>query len=454
MSRRLKKYFSSYWIRSAFYTFLQRFSLTFFGFLNLMLLTRSLSIPQYADWALFLTLTGIFEATKSALLKNAHIKFVTGTADAEEQTAVASSSFLINSSISVLFILLIIFFSNWLGAWFHAGIQLAVMLKWFIPGLIFLVFFAHLEAVQQSNMDFRGGFAGYLVRQVLFFGVILGYKLSGTTLSLARLSMYQSVSIGLGTLVLFFYTRKYLLFRFSASMLWVKKILGYGGYIFGSGILANISNNLDQLMTAKFISPGSLAYYNVASRINLLVDVPSYAASEILFPKTSRASLEEGKVKVKYLFERMVAVLLAFTIPAALFIILFPRLITVIIAGPAYGVAALILQLYMITGIFRPAQNQAANLLNSIGKPRLVFTANLVYLLLFLGINYICLSKIGFYGAAVGTLITSFIGFIGWYFIMRKEIGLKAGNIPVYMLETYRKLYTGALGFIRKPRSA
>lgn len=81
---------------------------------------------------------------------------MTGTADVEEQTTVASSSFLINSSISVLFILLILFFSNWLGAWFHAGIQLAVMLKWFIPGLIFLVFFAHLEAVQQSNMDFGG----------------------------------------------------------------------------------------------------------------------------------------------------------------------------------------------------------------------------------------------------------------------------------------------------------
>jgi O-antigen/teichoic acid export membrane protein len=254
--------------------------------------------------------------------------------------------------------------------------------------------------------------------------------------------------------VLFFYTRKYLLFRFSSSVLWVKKILSYGGYIFGSGILANISNNLDQLMTAKFISPGSIAYYNVASRINLLVDIPSYAASEILFPKTSRASLEEGKGKVKYLFERMVAVLLAFTIPTALFIILFPRLITVIIAGPAYSVAALILQLYMITGIFRPAQNQAANLLNSIGKPRLVFIANSVYLLLFLGINYICLSKIGFYGAAVGTLITSCIGFIGWYFIMRKEIGLEAGNIPVYMLETYRKLYTGALGILKKARPA
>ena len=84
----------------------------------------------------------------------------------------------------------------------------------------------------------------------------------------------------------------------------------------------------------------------------------------------------------------------------------------------------------MITGIIRPAQNQAANLLNSIGKQRLVFFANLVYLLLFLGINYLCLLMIGFYGAAVGTLITSFLGFTGWYFIMRKQIGSTDAEYP------------------------
>src|SRR6202012_6115056 len=99
-----------------------------------------LSISQMGDWALFLTITGIFELTKSALLKNAHIKFVSGTADIEEQVTVASSSFLINASFTGVFILLILFFSDWLGRWFHAGVQLSIMLKWFIPGLIFLVF--------------------------------------------------------------------------------------------------------------------------------------------------------------------------------------------------------------------------------------------------------------------------------------------------------------------------
>lgn len=409
-----------------------------------MLLTRSLSITGMGTWALFLTITGIFETTKSNLLKNAHIKYVSGSDKSAEHTAIASSSFLINAAITGLFVLLVIFFAGWISRWFKTGAELADMLRWFIPGMLFMVIFAHLEAVQQSFLDFKGGFAGYAVRQLSFFSIIFFYWLTKRPLTLASLSMYQSLTIGLGTIVLYLYTRKYLHFIFNPTALWVKKIMGFGGYIFGSGLVANISNNLDQLMTGKFIDPGSVAYYNVGSRINQLVDIPSYAASEILFPKASRASAEEGIQKVKYLYEKMVAVLLAFTIPTALVIILFPHFFTYIVGGHAYARTALILQLYMITGLFRPAQNQAANLLNSIGKPRLVFIANTLYLAGFLGINYICLSKMGFYGAAVGTLIASFTGFVAWYFIMKKEIGLELINIGRYTLDVYRTLYNKA----------
>jgi lipopolysaccharide exporter len=449
----LKKYFSSYWIRSAFYTFLQRFSLTFFGVINLMLLTRSLTTLQMGTWALFLTITGIFEATKSNLLKNAHVKFASISNNPDEKTAIASSSFLINSLISIFFMVLIIFFSNWLSSWLNTGFELALMLKWFIPGLVFMIAFSHLEAIQQSNLDFKGGFAGYLVRQLIFFVVILVYYILKRPLSLTDLAMYQSISIIAGSVILYLYSRKYLSHRYKASRLWIKKILNYGGYIFGSGLVANIFTNLDQIMTARLLrNPGYVAYYNVASRINLLVDIPSYAASEIIFPKATRAHAEEGKEKVKYMFEKMVAVLLAFTVPTAIFIILFPRFIIGIIASPVYLAAAPILQLYMITGILRPIQNQAANLLNSIGKTRLVFILNLFFLLGLLVINYICLLKFGFYGAAIGTLIANLLNFIVWYFVMRREINLDLSNVLMYSFGTYKTVYKQAVRLFSKTK--
>jgi O-antigen/teichoic acid export membrane protein len=145
--------------------------------------------------------------------------------------------------------------------------------------------------------------------------------------------------------------------------------------------------------------------------------------------------------KVRYLFERMVSVLLCFTIPTALVISIIPALVIRVIAGPQYIVAAPILQLYMISGVLRPVQNQAANLLNSIGKPGLSFVINVGYLAANLGINYVCLITIGFYGAAIGSVITFSLGAIVWYFVMKKQIGFQLTGVFHYMREYFRMGY-------------
>jgi len=403
-------------------------------------------------WAGFLIITTIFEQTKSNLLKNAHIKYVSGHESYEDKVGIASSSFLINAAITLVFVVFIAFLSSWLSRWLNMGAELGDMLRWFIPGLIFMVLFSHLEAVQQSFLDFKGGFAGNFVRQVSFFGVVLVHFILKIPISLSSLAFYQSLSIGVGVIVIFWLTRPYLHFKFAASGPWIKRIVGYGGYIFGSGLLANICANIDQLMSGKLINTSAIASYNIASRINGLVDIPSYAASEIIFPQASRASVQEGKGKVKYLFERMVAILISFNFPTAIFIILFPRFVTFIVAGNQYLDSVLILQLYMITGIFRPFQNQAANMLNSIGKPRLGFIVNTCSLVLFLTVNYICVRTLGFYGAAVGTLIMNFLGVIAWYFIMRKQLDLSLKNVYKYAIESYQSVFRLAIKLLTRKK--
>ncbi|WP_090657001.1 flippase [Parafilimonas terrae] len=446
----MKRYFSSYWIRSGFYSILQRFSLTFFGLINFIILARALSTAEMGTWALFLTVTSVFEATKSGLLKNAHIKYVSGSEDLNEKISIASSSFLINVLITLLFIIFLIFFSDWMSTELNAGAGLTATLYWFIPGLICMVFFSHFEAIQQSHLDFKGVLVGYLVRQVLFFLCLTIHFLTGKPFLLPHLAAYLSISILAGSIVLYIYSRKYLNHNFRPEKKSIKKIFGYGGYIFGSGVMSNIFSNVDQVMTAAFISNSAVAFYNTASKINGLVDIPSYAAADIIFPKISKASSDaDGGNKIKYLYERMVGVLLSFTTPAAIFIIIFPKFVITIIAGAKYVEAAPILQLYMITGLMRPMQNQAANLLNSVGKPSLCFVINTVSLAINLVISYICLKSFGFYGAAIATLIAGGIGFTIWYFVMKREIQLQFSNVVKYVFSTYRDMYINAINIYR-----
>lgn len=415
-----------------------------------MILVRGFSHEEMGIWALFLTVTSIFEATKSGLLKNAHVRYVSSSEDEGDKVIVASSSLIINLMVTVIFILFIVFFSGWISKQLNAGTALSSVLLWFIPGIACMIFFSHLEAIQQSFMDFKGVFAGYLVRQSTFFVLILIQVFSKKHFSLDTLAIYQFISIATGTVTLYFFTRKYIVHKFQPSREWVKRILGYGGYIFGSGIMGNIYSNVDQIMTAKFISSSSVSFYNTASRINGLVDIPSYAAAEILFPKSAKASVDEGRGKVQYLYERMVAILLSFTIPAAIFIIIFPSFVITIIAGSSYIKAAPILQLYMLTGLLRPMQNQAANLLNSIDKPALCFWINTLGLAETLIINYACLSYFGFYGAAIGTLISSVIGTVFWYFVMKKQIGANISNIAGYMADFYKTSFMRVKTFFNK----
>jgi O-antigen/teichoic acid export membrane protein len=431
---------------------LQRFSITLFGLISYAILAhRGLSLPEMGVYALFQVVVTNFELAKSALLKGAHVKFMSMNDDEAEKTRIASSSLLVNALITVVFIVLLFFFSQVLGRLLHTGPELSDMLLWYIPGLVGMVLFSHLEATQQGHLDFKGVFAGYFARQVCFFVLILVQTVSGRPLRLTDISMYLSISVILGTIVLYMTTRKYLQHRWDYDGRWTKRLLGFGGYIFGSSIVSNIYLSLDQIMTAALLqSPAGVAQYNAATKINQFVDTPSFAAAEVLFPKAARASAQEGVEKVRYLFERMVSVLLCYTIPVAVIISFVPGLVLRLISGPAYVAAAPILQLYMIICVLRPAQLQAANLLNSIGKPGITFVMNVGYLVANLGIGYVCLKTIGFYGAAVGSVIAFLIMAVAWYYLMKKQIGFRMKPVFHYMREYMRMGYGYAVRLFAK----
>ena len=151
-------------------------------------------------WAFFLVVTTLFETAKSNLLKNAHVKYVAGI-DGSEKTAIASSSLILNAAISLLFILFLFLFSGVLSNWLNTGRELEETLKWFIPGMVGLVFFSHLEAVSLSHFDFKSVFAGQFSRQVLFFAIIVTHQIFKIPFSVVHLAIYQSISIGLGLIV-------------------------------------------------------------------------------------------------------------------------------------------------------------------------------------------------------------------------------------------------------------
>ena len=230
---------------------------------------------------------------------------------------------------------------------------------------------------------------------------------------------------------------------------WIKKMFSYGGYIFGSGVLSSIYSNLDQLMTAAYI-PGSVAFYSTARRVNGFIDMPTYAAAEVAFPKLAKASSDEGTNKIKLMYEKMVAVLLCIIIPPGVFVIVFAGIIMKLITADKYTAAAPILQVLVIASVLGVFQHQAGTTLYSIGKSRLCFLRNCLTMLINFGCAWIGIKLMGFYGAAAGTLAACLLTTLLWYFTMKKEIGAEVSAIFKNMITIYKTTWEAGLEYINK----
>lgn len=408
---------------------------------------------QMATWSLFLIVITIFETNKNALLRNAQVRYTSIASSTEEKTAVASSALAINAAISLLFILFILLLGYSLGNLLNAGEQFKPMLLAFIPGIVCMIFFSHFEAVHQAHFDFGGIFWGNLVKQFVFFACLAVTYYRGDFQNLYLLGVYQSVSIAAGTLVLLITSSKYLQKAFTPQRLWIKNMFSYGGYIFGSGVLSSIYSNLDQLMTAAYI-PGSVAFYSTARRVNGFIDMPTYAAAEVAFPKLAKASSDEGTNKIKLMYEKMVAVLLCIIIPPGVFVIVFAGIIMNLITADKYTAAAPILRVLVVASILGVLQHQAGTTLYSIGKSRLCFFRNCVTMLINFGCAWLGIKLMGFYGAAAGTLAACVLTTLLWYFTMKKQIGADVSAILKNVTAIYKTAWTAGLQLISKRKDS
>jgi O-antigen/teichoic acid export membrane protein len=105
--------------------------------------------------------------------------------------------------------------------------------------------------------------------------------------------------------------------------------------------------------------------------------------------------------------------------------------------------------MYMLSAMVLPIQNQAANILLFIGKARLVFMLNILFLGINFGLNYFCFTQFGPYGAAIGNVIGCTLGTIVWYWILCKTVNIEYNNIVKYIGSTYKVIYSKTVSIIK-----
>jgi len=431
---------SAFWIYSVFFTLLNRFSLIGFGVLSYIILAKKVfpTVEIMGVWALFQVTLSIAETIKQGLLRNPLIKFLSFPQYAGDRNRVQSASLYIH----ILYTLLAS------AMFWPGGVLLARWLN--TPGLlplfpyaalymVVLIPFNHFEILLQAHFRFKAIFYGYFARQGIFLLAIIVLLLADKSrLTLINLAVLQILALICGTGILWFFARRFFYHSFQTDRKTVLDMLHFGKYIFGTNVFSAMGRSADQFITAGLIAADVVAYYNIVSRINNMMDVPSVAAADVLFPKNVEAFARSGEEKVGYYFERMVGTIISIILPASIVIFLLPRLCIEILAGPKYFEAIPILQIVILFSFLRPFSYQFGSAMDAIGKPKINFIVNGTFTLLNYGLMYLGLRYTGWMGAAYGAVVTAVIMFAIIYIILQRTLGIRLREVFRWVWESYR----------------
>ncbi|SDL07303.1 Membrane protein involved in the export of O-antigen and teichoic acid [Catalinimonas alkaloidigena] len=429
---------SSYWFTSGTYMLLQQVASLFFGFGGFYLLVRTLTKEEFGTWTLFYTIAAFVELARNGLVQNAQIKFTAMLKGEGGYGRVMTASLVLNVLFTVLVCGLLYLTAPVIDRWTGAP-QLSIMFLYFTLTVVASIPISQCNYAQQSNLDLRGVFFSNFTRLVTFFVVIVVAVVSELEISLWQLVIAQGICTGLGSVVAVLISRKYL--RFSRHIDWplMLRLFHYGKFSFGTNVGSMLSGIVTQVLLSSLLSPVAVGLFGIAFRVNTLVEVPIVTLATVLFPKSAKRAEEEGLPAVKYLYERSVACLLAFCLPALLLVEFFAEPIVTLIAGSEYREAAPLLRISILLILLVPFSRQFGVVIDSIGKPDLNFYLLIGRTALTIALSYGLINTSGIPGALWGTLLAMAVNVVVVLFILRKEMRVRLKNIVYYFKQFYRK---------------
>jgi len=425
-----------YWISSGTYTFLTRIATVLFGFGTFFLLVRLLLPADYGSFSLFLTVTSLIEVARNGLIQNAQIKF-TATATPEEYPKILKASLVLNIFLSVISMAMLFTAAPFLAAWWNSP-NMELMLKIYCINIAVLIPFTQFNFLQQANLDFKGVFYTTMLRQGLFFLVIISYWLAFRPFNLVELAWWQVVCSVMASLLSFYFVRKYWVRSAGIPWEWVSKLFHFGKYVFGTNLSAMIFQSIDQFMIGRFLGTAPAGLFNISMRITNLVDVPISTVVSVVFPQSSKFQGENQKQQMKDMFEKSTGFMLALILPACIVTLIFPELIIYIVAGPEYAhKGADLLRVTILSIMVQPFLRQFGTMLDSSGKPHVNFYALLGMATLNVVLNIVFIQQMGIMGAAYGTLTSMIVFAIVARIILGKNFDISFTSSIKYIFVFY-----------------
>ena len=390
-----------------------------FALLGFMLLVRMISIEQMGLWAIWLALIAIADMSRQGLVRNGLIRFSLQNTEGQPEW---QSAGLVLDLLMTLLLSPALMVGGLVLASMSQEPSTAALAWWAFPFCLLQGLGRYAETIQIARSDFQGIFWANTLNGTLQFGWLMIYFLEDEMPTFGTLIGIQCAGIAVGLVFTLFYRSSY--FRF--GKIEKEKCLAlfhFGKYVAGTNFLSLLFQRLDTLLISIFLTPAAVAVYNVATRLNGLLDLPLNGFSQALYPRI--ASEVAGSSSMQDVYGKNVRQLLWVQTPLTLILVLVAPFLVRLLAGEAYLQAVPLFQLLGLAGLVKPWGRTFGMTLDALGKSDFNFKLLLLSMVVNLSFSLLLMPVFGIVGAAVatgcGTVTTIAIG----QFYLRKKLAVR-----------------------------
>jgi O-antigen/teichoic acid export membrane protein len=158
--------------------------------------------------------------------------------------------------------------------------------------------------------------------------------------------------------------------RHLVSLKHVRKLLSFGGYVTGIGVMAAFLAQFDNLVVGRVLGARELGFYSIATRIPALFILNvAVVAGQVLFPAFSALDGDDLRRGVITCFRYIATAVF----PLTVFLIVLAEPITITIFGPRWHGAVGAAQVLCLWAVMSPISMVCGNAFMSRGRARLMF---------------------------------------------------------------------------------
>jgi lipopolysaccharide exporter len=426
----------SHWFSQGAYSFLNRLSVLFFGFIVIFFMVRMMSKHDVGIWVLFTSVTAILEMIRHGFIRNPFITLLVG-ADENSKKTVITASLMLHIALAVVITIFLVIAAKPLAIFWDAPRLDLLFYVYAINNIIFIPFL-HFEYLQTAKSNFKAIFYSNFWRLGLPSLYVVVVFFARHQMTLVELAVSQIVATVIGAVIAYHYVKDLARSFDRIDRKIFSELFHFGKYTFGTQISSMFVKNTDSWMIGRLISTAGVAVYNPALRISNLVELPTLTIANMIFPRVPQKMKEEGVKGVRDIYYKSVSLILAAMIPMVIPIFIFAELVMSLIFGPEYVDSAPILRVTIFYSLIIPFNRQFGTLMDGLKKPQLNFYLLVLVAVLNVVFNFIYLQRFGIIGSAYATLTSYVIVFLLNQIILHRMFGINTVKVFEGLGEWYK----------------